>query len=107
MVSCCDFDDSVPEELRDRFYSFVRPEDDVGSRPVEVHQDLPPKGLRLVAPELARLLDDVSPDVVAQVVRAACSAAVESSGLASPDITAALTWLAGATAVASKPVIMA
>src|SRR5439155_11383298 len=95
MVSCCDFDESVPEELRDRFHSFVRPEEDVGHSPAEVLEDLPPRGLQLVAPELDRLLADAPPDAVAQIVRTACSTAVESSGLASPDATAALAWLTG------------
>jgi hypothetical protein len=30
MVSCCDFDSSVPEEVRERLDSFVRPEDNYG-----------------------------------------------------------------------------
>jgi hypothetical protein len=35
MVSCCDFDEAVPQRVRDRIYRHVRPEDDVG------HQALP------------------------------------------------------------------
>src|SRR5437763_16904022 len=35
MVSCCDFDDSVPEEVRDRLHSFVSSEDDIGHKPIE------------------------------------------------------------------------
>jgi hypothetical protein len=30
MVSCCDFDDSVPERVRQRIYSHIRPEDQIG-----------------------------------------------------------------------------
>lgn len=30
MVSCCDFDESVPSPVRERLYSYVRPEDDIG-----------------------------------------------------------------------------
>ena len=30
MVSCCNFDDRVPELVRERFYSYVTPEDDIG-----------------------------------------------------------------------------
>lgn len=33
MVSCCDFDESVPEGVRDRIHGFVRPEDDIGHQP--------------------------------------------------------------------------
>ena len=33
MVSCCDFDASVPERVRERIYGFVQPEDDIGSSP--------------------------------------------------------------------------
>ncbi|MDQ3879374.1 MAG: hypothetical protein M3290_13660 [Actinomycetota bacterium] len=29
-LSCCDFDDAVPLEIRDRLYSYIRPEDDIG-----------------------------------------------------------------------------
>jgi hypothetical protein len=30
MLSCCDFDEAVPELLRERLYRFVRQEDDLG-----------------------------------------------------------------------------
>ena len=30
IVTCCDFDPSVPEHVRDRIYASVRPEDDIG-----------------------------------------------------------------------------
>jgi hypothetical protein len=33
MVSCCDFDESVPSLVRERLYSYVRPEDDIGHGP--------------------------------------------------------------------------
>jgi hypothetical protein len=33
IVSCCDFDQSVPEHVRARIYAFVGPEDDIGSQP--------------------------------------------------------------------------
>ena len=33
MVSSCVFDEAVPELLRERLYSFVRPEDDIGHQP--------------------------------------------------------------------------
>ena len=33
MVSCCDFDDAVPEAVRDRIYGYVRPEEDIGQGP--------------------------------------------------------------------------
>ncbi len=33
MVSCCDFDDAVPVEVRDHLYGFVRAEDDIGHQP--------------------------------------------------------------------------
>jgi len=33
IVSCCDFDESVPESVRDRLYSFLRTEDDIGRQP--------------------------------------------------------------------------
>ena len=29
-VSCCDFDPRVPSEIRERLYSHVRPQDDIG-----------------------------------------------------------------------------
>jgi hypothetical protein len=34
MVSCCAFDDAVPERVTDRLYSLVRPEDDIGHQRV-------------------------------------------------------------------------
>src|SRR5437016_5064603 len=52
IVSCCDFDASVPEAVRERLYSFVRPEDDVGGQPAEPEHDRAPKGLVTIAPEL-------------------------------------------------------
>lgn len=33
MVSCCVFDQSVPERVRERIYSYVRPEEDIGHSP--------------------------------------------------------------------------
>ncbi len=32
-LSCCDFDDAVPAEIRERLYRHVRPEDDIGRKP--------------------------------------------------------------------------
>jgi hypothetical protein len=33
MVSCCDFDEAVPEAVRDRIYAYVRPQEDIGHGP--------------------------------------------------------------------------
>jgi len=33
MASCCDFDEAVPEAVRDRIYGYVRPEEDIGQGP--------------------------------------------------------------------------
>jgi hypothetical protein len=33
LVSCCDFDESVPEAFRERLYKLVRPEEDIGHQP--------------------------------------------------------------------------
>ena len=30
LISCCDFDESVPAPLRERLYNLVRPEEDLG-----------------------------------------------------------------------------
>ena len=32
MVSCCDFDASVPESVRERLYGFVAPTEDIGRK---------------------------------------------------------------------------
>jgi hypothetical protein len=34
MLSCCDFDDSVPAAFRERLYNLVGPDDDLGSSTV-------------------------------------------------------------------------
>lgn len=33
LVSCCDFDESVPVPVRERLYGLVGPDDDIGHRP--------------------------------------------------------------------------